>query len=168
MWQRMRIILEISVYKNKGIFMKTYVIIQEGNLYKPLLGKNQRGYTEEEIEKMKKEDKLPDNTRLLCLEEEIEKYHLKNSNGNKWELKESVDSFYIWWHAYIDNNLNGFTIPISVKDNHEYRQELENILNRYIKYLNRPSFVYEEGLLDYIIKESELIIKALVCCIVDI
>ena len=167
MWQRMRIILEISVYKNKGIFMKTYVIIQEGNLYKPLLGKNQRGYTEEEIEKMKKEDKLPDNTRLLCLEEEIEKYHLKNSNGNKWELKESVDSFYIWWHAYIDNNLNGFTIPISVKDNHEYRQELENILNRYIKYLNRPSFVYEEGLLDYIIKESELIIKALDCLICD-
>lgn len=135
--------------------MKMYVIIKDGKVC------CQIRYTEEEIQEMRKDNKLSDDVKVLCIEEEIEKYHLEASENNQCGLDGTESSFMIWWNAYVDNNLNGFTVPIRVENNCEYRKQLENIFNRYIAYLNRPAFVYEEGLLDFIGKETKEIIKAL-------
>lgn len=145
----------------KGGFMKTYLIKHDGKLYVPNLNINQRGYTEEEIKYIKHNVGFSDDFEILCVEEENEKYRLKNSEGNKWKLEEAVYSFSVWREAYIDNNLKEFTVPIKVKNNYEYQRELRSVLKRYIEYLNRPAFVYEKGLIDDVKKEVALIIKAL-------
>lgn len=141
--------------------MKTYLIIKDGEICSPRLNKNPRGFTEEKIEEMRKNNELSDDMKLLCIEEEIEKYHLIDSKDDKCTFDEPVKSYMIWWNAYIDNNLNGFTVPIKVENNQEYREKLEKIFKQYIAYLNRPAFVYKEGLLDYIEEEMNEIITTL-------
>lgn len=141
--------------------MKTYLVIENGEICRPKSKKNPRGFYEEEIEMMKKNKKFSDNVKLICIEEEIEKYHLIASEHNKYLSDESVKSYMTWVEAYMDNNLNGFTVPIKVENNHEYREKLENVFKQYKAYLNRPAFVYIEGLLDCIEEETKEIIVAL-------
>lgn len=91
--------------------MKTYLIINNDKIYSPRLNMNPRGFTEEEIGEMRKNNELSDDMKVLCIEEEIEKYHLIGSKDDKCMFDESLKSYIIWWNAYIDNNLNGFTDP---------------------------------------------------------
>lgn len=97
----------------------------------------------------------------MCVEDEIEKYHLHNQNGNCWGLNAEVLSYKLWYEAYVDNNINGFSLPITVDSNDEYRRMLELKLREYVEYLNRPAFAYENGLLDCVETECRLILNAL-------
>lgn len=142
--------------------MKTYVIIKDGTLYRSALKNNEKGFTEKEIKCLRQKNKsFLDDSQIICIEEENEKYQLTNSEKNEFKFEESVYSFFVWKKEYYNNNLNGFTIPMNAKDNSEYQQKLKCVLKSYMEYLNRPAFVYEKGLLDDVKQEIDLIIKAL-------
>lgn len=140
--------------------MKTYIILHEGELLFPKRGTNKRGFYEKEIDEIKKHRCYKD-ARFICIEEEIEKYNLKTLDGNTWGLDEEVYSFKLWYDAYIDNNLNGFSIPIKAKDNNDYIISLRKTLDKYVNYLDRPAFAYEYDLLPSVKKVCETILEVL-------
>lgn len=66
----------------------------------------------------------------------------------------------------MDNNINGFSLPISVKSNEEYRVKLKQILSEYSSAVNKPAFKLENDLIndvslvcDNIIKSFDLMIE---------
>ena len=140
--------------------MKTYLLEHNGEIFSLGLKVNNRGYYQEEIEKIM-QDKNYKNYNIICVEDEIAKYHLCDTASNFWGLDEAVFHYKLWHDAYLDNNLNGFSLPIKVSTNNEYRSKLEQKLWQYVEYLNRPDFVYQTGLLDYIRIECKLILDAL-------
>lgn len=140
--------------------MKTYLLEHNGKIFSPNLKVNKRGFYQEEIEKIIQNDNF-ENYSIICVEDEIAKYHLCDSASNFWRLDEEVFHYQLWNEAYLDNNLNGFSLPINVKTNNEYRSKLEQKLWEYVEYLNRPAFVYEKETLDCIKTECKLILNAL-------
>lgn len=135
--------------------MKTYLLEHNGEIYIPNLPKNKRGYYQKEIDSILKNYKY----NVICIEEELEKYNLYASACNCWGLKEEVFRYKLWNEAYLDNNINGFSLPITVNTNDEYRKTLEKKFLEYIEYLNRPAFVYDKKTLEFIKNECELILK---------
>lgn len=101
--------------------MKTYLLEHNGEIYIPNLPKNKRGYYQKEIDSILKNYKY----NVICIEEELEKYNLYASACNCWGLKEEVFRYKLWNEAYLDNNINGFSLPITVNTNDEYRKTLE-------------------------------------------
>jgi hypothetical protein len=140
--------------------MKTYLLENNSEIYFPNLKVNKRGFYQEEIEKTMK-DKKYCHYKILSVEDELMKYQLGSTTSNFWELDEEVYNFKLWYEAYLDNNLNGFSLPIKVSTNSEYRNMLEKKLREYAEYLERPAFVYENGLLDYVKTECKLILDVL-------
>lgn len=140
--------------------MKTYLLINDGEVYFPKIRNNPRGFYENELKKLMKMNAFQ-NSKSLCVEDEVEKYRLKDWNENSLGLEEEVFSFKLWYEAYIDDNINGFSLPISVDTNCEYQKILKEKLNAYVEYLKKPAFVYEKGLCEYVEKECALILEAL-------
>ncbi|MCM1414984.1 MAG: hypothetical protein NC430_03545 [bacterium] len=140
--------------------MKTYLLEYNGEIFTPGFKVNNRGFYREEIEKIMQSENYK-NYSIICVEDEIIKYHLCDVASNCWELEEEVFRYKLWYDAYLDNNLNGFSLPIRVNTNDEYRSKLEQKLWEYVEYLNRPAFVYEAGLLGDIKIECKLILDAL-------
>lgn len=136
--------------------MKTYLLEANGEIWKPKLHKNQRGYYREEIESILKEHK---NLNVICIEDELEKYGLDGSAYNFYGLYEEVFRYKLWNDAYQDKNIKGFSLPITVNTNDEYRKTLGNTLSEYIDHLNRPAFVYDKKTLEFIKNECKLILE---------
>lgn len=57
--------------------------------------------------------------------------------------------------------LNSFSLPITVRTNHEYIEELKQKLEEYVECLKSPDSVYEKENLDFIEEEYRLIMDAL-------
>lgn len=141
--------------------MNTYILVCENEIYIPNIKVNRRGFTEDEVEKIiKQEDKFC-NARKVCIEDEVEKYNLMKNYNNDYGMEESVYKFYLWSNAYNDNNINGFSVPMRAQDNNDYLNKLRSTFDRYINYLNRPAFVYYNDLLTNIKDECRLILEAL-------
>lgn len=139
--------------------MKTYVLEFEGEILVPKIKVNKRGFFDNEVKEIMQKKPELQKYNILCIEDEIEKFHLENENIDS--LPEEVLHYKIWYDAYQDNNINGFSLPIKVKKNDEYRKSVEKKFNEYIDYLNRPAFAYEFGLIDIVKKECKMIIEAL-------
>lgn len=137
--------------------MKTYVLEKKGEIHAPKLEVNKRGFYKEELEQIIKNVDIK-NYNIICIEDEIEKYNLCD---NACKLNEKVYAYQLWNAAYMNNNLNGFSLPLSVDDNNEYRIKLKDTLNKYMKYLNCPAFAYEKKNIACIRNECELILKVL-------
>lgn len=144
----------------KVTHVKTYLLEHNGEIYTPNLKINQRGFYQEELEKVLKDNNFK-NYNIICIEEEVAKYNLCDSTCNCYGLDEEVFQYKLWNEAYLDNNLNGFSLPIIVNTNNEYRKEVEQKLLEYVKYLERPAFVYERSTLECIKIECRLILKAI-------
>lgn len=142
------------------MYMKTYLLEENGKIISPNLKVNKRGFYQNEIEKIIQDANFK-NCSIICVEDEIKKYNLCDKASNIWELNDEVFHYKLWNDAYFDNNLNGFSLPIKVCSNKEYRIKLKQKLKEYVEHLNRPAFVYEKGLLKCIKKECKLIIYAL-------
>ncbi len=140
--------------------MKTYILKDNCGIITPDLSVNKRGFCQEDIEKLMQDEKYK-SCRIICIEDEIDKYHLSDGKSNCLGLDEEVFHYKLWYEAYIDNSLNGFSLPIKVNSNSEYRSRLEQELWEYVKYLDRPAFAYEKNLLDCIETECKLILDAL-------
>lgn len=121
---------------------------------------NRRGFYEYEINEILRKQEYQ-NAKVLCIEEELEKFHLYDSATECDLFDEEVYAFKLWYDAYMDNNINGFSLPITVKTNYEYRSVLEKKLKAYAEYLKRPAFVYEDELCDSVEEECKLILEAL-------
>lgn len=72
------------------------------------------------------------------LKEEISRQLLEDS-----ELQKILDANY----QKMDNNINGFSLPISVKNNEEYREKVEQTLMEYLSAINKPAFESENNLI---------------------
>ncbi len=137
--------------------MKTYVLIRNGELVLPNRPFNKRGFYRQELTQINDLN----NYDIVCIEDEIEKYHLLDLTSNCFGLEKEVFHFKVWYEAYADNNLKGFTLPIEIENNREYRNAVEQCFLRYMKYLNRPAFVYEKETLNCIENECKLIIQTI-------
>lgn len=138
--------------------MNTYILKYDNELYFKKGANGVRGFNQEELEEIK--DKIKDkNFIVICIEKELEKFQLFREN--KWELPEDVFHYQLWYEAFLDNNLNGFSLPINVKTNDDYKKYLKEILLKYVHYLKRPAFVLETDVFDYVTKECKMILEAL-------
>ena len=140
--------------------MNTYILLCENKIYIPNITVNKRGFTEDEVKKVKYEEKFC-NARKICIEEEVEKYNLKKNCNNDYGMDESVYNYYLWSNAYNDNNINGFSVPMKALNNDDYVNKLKSTFDDYIKYLDKPAFVYNINLLNCIKNECRLILEAL-------
>ena len=61
-------------------------------------------------------------------------------------------------YAKLDNNINGFSLPIAVQNNEEYKKKLQEILEKFISYINKPAFESEKNL----IEDVKLICKKII------
>lgn len=105
--------------------MNTYILKYDNELYFKKGANGVRGFNQEELEEIK--DKIKDkNFIVICIEKELEKFQLFREN--KWELPEDVFHYQLWYEAFLDNNLNGFSLPINVKTNDDYKKYLKEIL----------------------------------------
>lgn len=138
--------------------MKTYLLEHNGHICEPRSHKNKRGFYQEEIESILKDDNYK-NYNVICIEEEVAKYNLSDSACNCLGLDEEVFQYKLWSEAYLDNNINGFSLPITVNTNEEYRKILEKKLLEYVECLNRPAFAYDKKTLEFIKNECKLILK---------
>lgn len=140
--------------------MSTYILVCENEIYTPNIMVNRRGFTEDEVEKLKQEKKFC-NAKKICIEDEVKKYNLMKNCKNNYGLDKSVYNFYLWSNAYNDNNINGFSVPMKALDNNDYVNRLKINFDNYIEYLDKPAFIYYDDLLNCIKNECELILKAL-------
>ena len=108
--------------------MKTYLLEHNGHICEPRSHKNYN---------------------VICIEEEVAKYNLSDSACNCLGLDEEVFQYKLWSEAYLDNNINGFSLPITVNTNEEYRKILEKKLLEYVECLNRPAFAYDKKTLEF-------------------
>ena len=140
--------------------MSTYILVCENEIYTPNIMVNRRGFTEDEVEKLKQEKKFC-NAKRICIEDEVKKYNLTRNCKNNYGLDKSVYNFYLWSNAYNDNNINDTFIPMKALDNNDYVNKLKINFDNYIEYLDKPAFIYYDDLLNCIKNECELILKAL-------
>ena len=140
--------------------MKTFLLEHDGKIYSPTVHINKRGFYDNEVKELLKHEKYGD-YNILCVEEELEKYGIYDIYDNCFGLDEEVWSYKLWYEAYCDNNINGFSLPITVNNNAEYREVLESKLKEYIEYLKRPAFVYEKGLLECVEQECAIILEVM-------
>jgi len=61
----------------------------------------------------------------------------------------------------LDNNINGFSLPVEVKNNDEYRKKVQELLEKYASYIDKPAFESENQLQEEIKQIYANIIKAL-------
>ena len=140
--------------------MKTYLLLHNGKICAPKLNVNQRGFWQYELEQVLQDDYFKD-YNIICIEEEIKKYHLDDSEDNVWGLNDEVYHYKLWLNAYINNNLNNFSLPLTVESNSVYRKKLEQKFEEYINFLNRPAFIYESSTIEFVKEECKCILKAL-------
>lgn len=122
--------------------MKTYLYSYAGEVYGPAMKVNIRGYREEELQSLS----IPENAKVICIEDEIQKYHLDKEANIM--MSEECNAYRTWSDAYNDRYINGFHLPIKVKNNDEYRSKLRDTLDKYVEHLKRPAFVYKDGFCD--------------------
>lgn len=69
----------------KVTHVKTYLLEHNGEIYTPDLKINQKGFYQEELEKVLKDDNSK-NYNIICVEEEVAKYNLCDSVCNCYGL----------------------------------------------------------------------------------
>lgn len=153
----LEVVVDNLIYFERRMHVKTYIHINKKN--GEILSRNRRGFYCKEKEKLIKEYGFKESD-FLCVENEVEKYHLKDFMKKSFGLKDEMYNFWLWNSAYNENNINGFSLPCKVETNAEYRAELEKILMQYIECLNKPPFIYS-GILNDIEQECSWLIKAL-------
>lgn len=137
---------------------ETYLIKYDGELYAYPTKVNPRGFTFDEakkyIEKMQWENAI-----LISINKEIKKYNLKGDITHKILLDPEMYDYDTWVSSYNDNNINGIKLPICIDANDEYVKELEKIYKKYLIEINKPAFVYEDGLVSEIENTCQSIIS---------
>lgn len=138
----------------------TYLIQYAGELYAYPCKINHRGFTYDEAVDYIKNKKWQ-NAILISIEEEIKKYKLQGNPEHKMLMDSKVYAYETWRNAYMDNNINGLTLPVCIETNEEYIDKLESIYEKYLDEVNKPAFAYEEGLHGEIKNTCNNIIKIL-------
>lgn len=121
--------LYIGLHDDKFLFAK-----KEG--YSPL------PFNDDEInllEHMNKEINIIDIIHDLGLNPT--EYDLDN-----YETQQEI--IYSWHNKYLDNNINGFSLPIWIENNEEYLTKLQEKFDNYINAIDVPSFRHEYNLLN--------------------
>ena len=104
---------------------------------------------------------------LICIREEIRKYNLQGDLQYKDILPTEVYEYKTWYDAYMDNNINGFSLPTTVKTNECYIKCLKCKLEEYCEVISKPAFVYEDGLINEVKNTCSQILDVLKSLIKD-
>lgn len=140
--------------------MKTYLIQYNNELLFYPRNINQRGFTYEEAILCVEKNNMQGYS-LVCLDDEIEKYHLKGNQNHKSFMAPEVYVYDTWRNAYINNNINNLSLPLQVETNSEYVSKLAETYEEYMRQLRMPAFVYESGLVTEIETTCQLIMQIL-------
>lgn len=137
---------------------KYYLLIDNGNAL--FLNKqiNPRGFSKEELEEIIKIKKYQ-SSKIICINDEIIKYNLTNESEIFSSLPKETCDFFTWFYAYMDNNLNGFSLPIRIDDSSQYFDVLNDLFDKYLKSIDKPGFIYEDGLYDFIECQCNIILE---------
>ena len=95
--------------------MKTYVLLHNNEVYTKNLKCNNRGFFEFELPSFIKNNEDFRYAEVICIEDEIIKHKLSEKTINYLGLDEEVYNDQIWYNAFVDKNLNGFSVPIVIK-----------------------------------------------------
>ncbi len=137
--------------------MSTYLLI-----YNNEIRFQDRGKSRLELEKIIQGNQWEASLcKIICIEDEVEKYHLWEKKNEIFSDNVECNYILLWYKAYLNNNINGFSLPIEVNNNFEYKEKLKQKLNEYINCLDCPAFIYEEGLWNFVNNECEMILMAL-------
>ena len=104
--------------------MQDYYLIKYNNqLFSYPCKVNQRGFTYEEAIQTANRNKWRNYT-LVSIDKEIEKYNLHGNLEHRDLMPPEVFVYETWLNAYLDNNINGLSLPIAVDTNETYVEQL--------------------------------------------
>ena len=128
--------------------MQDYYLIKYNNqLFSYPCKVNQRGFTYEEAIQTANRNKWRNYT-LVSIDKEIEKYNLHGNLEHRDLMPPEVFVYETWLNAYLDNNINGLSLPIAVDTNETYVEQLKIVYDKYCNEISKPAFIYEDGLAD--------------------
>lgn len=125
------------------------LLIDNGIALFPNIRINPRGFSKRELEEIIKIKKYQ-SAKIICINAEIERYKLKNKEEMSDYCSKETSDFFTWVCAYMNNNLNGFSLPIRIDDSSQYFDKLNDLFDKYLKSIDNPGFIYEDGLYDFI------------------
>lgn len=140
--------------------MEETFILQVDDVFIPTMKVNPRGFTRKELEEYISLKGLTEYT-VISIDKEIEKYRLQGDPSHKDLMDVEVYNYDTWFNAFLDNNINGFSLPVTVSDNEEYIAVLKDKFNQYCKVVTKPAFVYEKGLVSDIRQNCDDILAVL-------
>ena len=101
----LEVVVDNLIYFERRMHVKTYIHINKKN--GEILSRNRRGFYCKEKEKLIKEYGFKESD-FLCVENEVEKYHLKDFMKKSFGLKDEMYNFWLWNSAYNENNIMDF------------------------------------------------------------
>lgn len=70
------------------------------------------------------------------------------------EERDDIDDYDVqqsvlmrWINEFMDNNINGFDLPIWIECNKDYLAKLQEVFNKYMNAIDTPAFRHEKGLI---------------------
>ncbi len=88
---------------------------------------------------------------------DIEKENVLNESQDYKKLRGIVDADM----EKLDNNINGFSLPIAVANNEDYINKLQEILTKFVLAIDKPSFQSEDCLIDDVKSICDIVIQSL-------
>lgn len=99
------------------------------------------------------------NSKLINISEDIKQHGIEIKKSKLFEERQNI--FHIWNTEFIDNNINGFSMPRVVNDNDTYIKELKGIFENYKKEIQKIAFKHEGNLVEDVTNNCDMILEAL-------
>lgn len=126
--------------------MKTFAVLHDDKVDIHSRSGHDRGFTQEELEKWMNNHSGIKEKKIICIEDEIEKYKIAEYKGILLDSEEEMN--YVRWKNAVDYRRisRSFSLPINVMSNEEYEIKLKEKLDEFVSDLERPAFIYEKDL----------------------
>lgn len=114
-------------------------------------------YSFEEAQSYK--ESLYPNSKLINISEEIRQQGIEIGESHIFEQRQNI--FHIWNTQFLDNNINGFSMPKYVCDNDSYLNELSSLFEKYKNEVQKIAFKHEENLVEDVTSNCDMLLQAL-------
>lgn len=111
----------------------------------------------EEAQKYKKLECV--NSKLINISEDIRQHGIEVKENGPFEERQNI--YQMWYNEFRENNIEGFSMPIKINTNDEYLTELKKLFEKYKKEVGKIAFKYEQGLVEDVANNCDIILKAL-------
>lgn len=127
--------------------MNHYLILHNKEIYFAKEGNKKRGYTFNEANDVITKSQWID-AQLINIDEDLNKENIQLNGMVGLFDDEASNKYFNWYSRWLDNNINGFLLPIQIETNNEYQCKLRSVLMDYYNAINTVAFKYEFNLVN--------------------